>query len=279
MSSVANFDACYRTLGLSEPPFRITPDTQFFFPHSQHLSALSHLRFGMLTGGFTVLTAEVGLGKTLLCRHLLSSLPEGIRTAYVYNPQLSFLELMRSIIHDLDEEVPEGATEASLQVFMMEILVKNASNGIRVAVLVDEAHQLDVSVLEGLRLLSNLETEKNKLLSLLLVGQPELNKVLKRSEMRALRERISVWKRLEPFGFSDTKRYIHHRLDSVRENFELKFTHGAIRMVHYYSRGVPRRINLICDRALLTVFFEQSLRVNMSVVRRAAREVMGLEVD
>lgn len=276
MVESGNFDECYLALGLSEPPFRITPDTQFFFPHSQYLSALGHLRFGMLTGGFTVLTAEVGLGKTLLCRHLLRNLPEGMRTAYVYNPQLSFLELMRSIIHDLGEEVPAGESEAALQQVMLEILVKLTTAGVRVAVLVDEAHRLSPAVLEGLRLLSNLETEKRKLLSLLLVGQPELERQLRSRDMRALRERISIWHRLRPFGLAETTNYIHHRLDSVRTNNHLKFTRAALGCVYYYSRGVPRRINLICDRALLAAYVDRSYTVTAPIVWRAAREVLGI---
>lgn len=273
--AINSFDACYHALGLTEAPFRITPDTQFFFPHSQYLSALGHLRFGMLSGGFTVLTGEVGLGKTLLCRHLLSNLPEGVRTAYVYNPQVSFIELMRSIIHDLGEEVPDTDSESALQQYMLEILSKITSADTRVAVLVDEAHRLSPEVLEGLRLLSNLETEKQKLLSLLLVGQPELEQQLKSREMRALRDRISVWHRLRPFSLGETSSYITHRLDSVRKNGHLKFTSAAMMFIHYHSGGVPRRINLICDRALLCAFIGETLVIDAGMARRAAREVMG----
>ncbi len=279
MVEAGSFDKCYRSLGLSEPPFRITPDTQFFFPHSQYLSALGHLRFGMMSGGFAVLTAEVGLGKTLLCRHLLRNLPEGVRTAYIYNPQVSFIELMRSIIHDLGEEVPPGESEAALQQHMLEILVRLTDEDTRVAVLVDEAHRLSPAVLEGLRLLSNLETEKQKLLSLLLVGQPELERQLRSKDMRALRERISVWHRLRPFARSETSQYINHRLDSVRTNNHVKFTRAALRCVHYYSRGVPRRINLICDRALLSAYVNRTYTVTAPMVRRAAREVLGVDVN
>ena len=272
---MASLDACYHALGLTEPPFRITPDTQFFFPHSQYLSALGHLRFGMLSGGFTVLTAEVGLGKTLLCRHLLRNLPEGVRTAYVYNPQLSFIELMRSIIHDLGEEVPNVESEAALQQYMLEVLVKLTTADTRVAVLVDEAHRLSPAVLEGLRLLSNLETEKQKLLSLILVGQTELEQQLKSRDMRALRDRISVWHRLRAFTLKETTSYINHRLDSVRKNGHLKFTRSAMMFIHYHSGGVPRRINLICDRALLCAFVGETFIVDAAMARRAAREVMG----
>lgn len=273
MSAAAALDACYLALGLTEAPFRITPDTQFFFPHSQYLSALGQLRFGMVSGGFTVLTGDVGLGKTLLCRHLLRNLPEGVHTAYVYNPQLGFCDLMRCILHDLGEDIPEEQNEAALQQRLLEMLVKLANAKTRVAVLVDEAHRLQPAVLEGLLLLSNLETEKQKLLSLLLVGQPELLQQLKTREMRALRDRISVWHRLRPFNLKETTHYINHRLDRVRNNGHLKFTRSAMLLVYYYSGGVPRRINLICDRALLCAFAKETFIVGALMVRRAAREV------
>ena len=276
MEAAADFDACYHALGLHEPPFRITPDTQFFFPHSQHLSALGHLRFGMMSGGFTVLTGEVGLGKTLLCRYLLRHLPAGVRTAYVYNPQQTFVELMRSIIHDLTNEMPAERSQAALQNRMLGLLASLDANNQRVAVLVDEAHRLSPEVLEGLRLLSNLETEKRKLLSLMLVGQTELEHLLKKRDMRALRERISVWHRLRPFRRHETTSYITYRLDSVRRNGRLRFTPLALLLVHYYSRGVPRRINLICDRALLAAYVKKRLHITAFMVRRAAHEVLGL---
>ncbi|MEJ1959825.1 MAG: AAA family ATPase [Nitrosomonadales bacterium] len=163
----------------------------------------------------------------------------------------------------------------ALQQYLFEMLVTLTTADVRIAVLVDEAHRLSPAVMEGLRLLSNLETEKQKLLSLLLVGQPELEQQLKSREMRALRDRISVWHRLRPFNLGETSSYINHRLDSVRNSGHLKFTRGAMMLVHYYSGGVPRRINLICDRALLCAYVGETLIVDAMMVRRAAREVLG----
>jgi general secretion pathway protein A len=271
-----SLEACYQAMGLSEAPFRITPDTQFFFPHGQYLSALGHLRFGILSGGFTVLTGEVGLGKTLLCRYLLRNMPEGGRTAFIYNPQQTFEELMRSIIHDLTDEIPQETSLAELQNKMLGVLSEIVNSGQRVAVLVDEAHRLKPEVLEGLRLLSNLETEKRKLLSLLLVGQTELEEQLKQRNMRALRERISVWHRLKPFNQSDTADYVEHRLNLVRQGGRVCFSRRGLFAVHHYSKGIPRRINLICDRALLAAYVGQSGEIGFRMVRQAAREVFGL---
>lgn len=275
MHAPADLALCYHSLGLDDAPFRITPDSRFFFPSGDHVSALSHLRFGMLSGGFTVLTGEVGLGKTMLCRHLLRNQPEGVRTAYVYNPQQSFVELMRGIIHDLTNQMPAETSQAALQSRLLKLLASLHARKLQVAVLVDEAHRLSPEVLEGLRLLSNLETEKRKLLSLMLVGQTELETLLKRRDMRALRERISVWHRLRAFRQDETRQYIHHRLDSVRRNSHLSFSVAAVWLAHLYSRGVPRRINLICDRALLAAYATRRPRIGASIVRKAAGEVSG----
>jgi len=270
-----DLDACYRGLGFREPPFRITPDTQFFFPHSQYLSAIGHLRFGMQSGGFTVLTGEVGLGKTLLCRYLLRNLPDNVRTAYVYNPQQTFGDLLRSILHDLTGALPNDTSLAALQTRMLEALEVLAVAGTRVAILVDEAHRLSPDVLEGLRLLSNLETEKQKLLALLLVGQTELERQLQEPDMRALRDRIGIWHKLRPFSPTETSAYINHRLDSARMTGSFRFARTALLAAHYYSGGVPRRINLMCDRALLSAYVGGKRTVSGSMMRRAAKEVSG----
>lgn len=275
MNALANLDTCYHALGLAEPPFRIAPDTQFFFPHSQYLSALGHLRFGMMSGGFSVLTAEVGLGKTLLCRQLLRNQPEGVRTIHIHNPQLDFPELLRGIIRDLGEEMADSESGPALQQQLHGHLLKLAATGTRLAVLVDEAHRLSPAVLEGLRLLSNLEAEKQQPLSLLLVGQPELEQQLKRREMRALRDRISIWHKLRAFSMGETAHYINHRLNSVRKDDGLQFSRSALMYVHYKSGGAPRRINSICDRALLCAYAGGASTIDASMARRAAREVLG----
>jgi general secretion pathway protein A len=273
--SVADLDACYHALGLTESPFRITPDIQFFCPHNQYLSALGHMHYGMLSGAFTVLTAEVGLGKTLLCRHLLRNLPPGVRSAYIYNPQITFIELMRSIILDLGVALPDITSESVMQRHMLDMLVDFSSKNIQVAVLIDEAHKLSPAVLEGLRLLSNLETDKQKLLSLVLVGQPELEIQLKTRQMRALYNRISIWHRLRPFTFAQMAYYITHRLNCARSNTYLEFTLDARLMIYFHSAGVPRRINLICERSLLLAYVKETMIIDAVMVQRAALEISG----
>ncbi len=168
-----DLQGCYRGLGYAESPFGMTPDTDFFFPCNQHLEALDHLKFGIASGGITVLTGEVGLGKTLLCRYLLRKGMHGVKFAYLFNPDQTYDDLLRALYEDLTGKSGEGFTVGALQGELYRVLLQFAAGGERVAVLIDEAHRLNPSVLEGLRLLSNLDTEKEKLLCLLFVGQPE----------------------------------------------------------------------------------------------------------
>ena len=271
-------DACYGTLGFSTAPFRITPDTDFLVPHNQYLEAIGQLRFGLMTGGFTLLTGEVGLGKTLLCRYLMRHLPVNTRTAYVFNPQQTYAELLGAILHDLGGKVPDpGASSAQLHEQLFRMLAKFAGRGTRVALLIDEAHRLQPELLEGLRLLSNLETDKRKLLSLLLVGQNELEQTLQLPGMRALRQRISAWYRLRPLTRRESADYIRHRLQVADSSGGFEITGPACLVAHHYARGVPRRLNQICERALLAAFSSYGKRVDDALMRRAALDVVGLD--
>jgi len=268
--------ACYRELGFSEPPFCITPDTGFFFPGGRHVAALEHLKYGLLSGGFTMLTGEVGLGKTLLCRKLLKSVPKGIRTAYIFNPAPSYEQLLKTIYYDLVGEQMEASSFDEAQRTMSATLVGMAEKGEKVAVVLDEAHRFGPEALEGLRLLSNLETEKEKLIYLMLVGQPELERTVASVEMRPLAQRISVRYRLRPFSFSETYSYIRHRLGVAKINGGgFGFSRSATLLVHAESGGVPRRINQICDRAMLAAFSKGANTVGAPMIWRASREIMG----
>lgn len=275
-----HLEACYGSLGLSTAPFQITPDTEFLVPQHQYLEAISHLRFGLATGSFTLLTGDVGLGKTLLCRYLMQNLPANVRTAYIFHPQLNYADFLRAILHDLTGTLPGNkASAAVLHDSLFKVLAKLTGAGTRVALVIDEAHCLPPRLLEGLRLLSNLETGKRKLLSLLLVGQNELEQTLQAPELRALRQRISVWHRLRPFRWRESTEYIRYRLRIARrDEAGLRITGPACLLAHRHARGVPRRLNQICDRALLAAYSSSRTSVNAGLMQRAAREVMALEV-
>lgn len=274
---LGDVEACYGALGFSTAPFRITPDTDFLVPQYQYKEAIGHLRFGLASGSFTLLTGNVGLGKTLLCRYLMQHLPVNMRTAYVFNPQQDYAEFLGSILYDLTGVMPNPhASSAQLHDQLFGVLAKLAGSSTRVALIIDEAHRLQPELLEGLRLLSNLETDKRKLLSLLLVGQNELEQTLRLPGMRALRQRISVWYRLRPFTWRESTNYIRHRLQVARTSVGFEITGPACIVAHRYAGGVPRRLNQICDRALLAAFASYRPRVNAGLMRRAAREVVGL---
>ncbi|HFE39469.1 MAG TPA: DUF2075 domain-containing protein [Gammaproteobacteria bacterium] len=266
---------CYRTLGFKHSPFTITPDTELFFPSKNHVIALSHMQYSLTSGGFTLITGEVGLGKTLLCRELLRKCDKNIRTAYIFNPLQTINDLLRAIHFDLTGKKPQARTTAQLHDAIYKALLIIASRGERAAIIIDEAHRLNPELLEALRLISNIETEKEKLLSLILVGQPELSKILSSVEMRPLAQRISVRYVLQPLNFKATRQYIRHRLKlcSIKQD-DFYFSTSALLLAYWYSRGAPRRINQICDRALLAAFANERHFVSMFTLRKAAREVL-----
>ena len=264
---------CYHRLGFAESPFSLTPDTAYFFPGSRHCEALDHLRFGIASGGLTLLTGEVGLGKTLLCRYLLRNQLQGIRFAYLMNPDQTYDDLLKTLYEDLTGETHEGWSVGILQRELSRLLLRFAEGGERVAVLIDEAHRLNPGVLEGLRLLSNLDTEKEKLLCLLFIGQPELERTLAAKALRPLAQRISVRYRLTPFDRKETIQYIRHRLEIARRSRRVEFSYAAMTLIHVVARGVPRRINQLCDRGLLAAYADGQTHVDSWMLWRAASEV------
>jgi general secretion pathway protein A len=263
--------------GLNEKPFSITPDPRYLFMSERHGEALAHLVYGVTeSGGFMQLTGEVGTGKTTLVRTLLlNRMPANADVAVVLNPQLSALEFLVTICEEL--HVPVPAERDSIKALIDALnrhLLNTHANGRRTILVVDEAQNLAPEVLEQVRLLTNLETARQKLLQIILIGQPELRELLSRTDLRQLAQRITGRYHLEPLSRDDTAKYIEHRLKVAGALGEV-FETGAKREVFRLAEGVPRLINVICDRALLGAYSEEKRRVSQRLVRRAAAEVTG----
>ena len=263
--------------GINEKPFSITPDPRYLFLSERHGEALAHLVYGVTeSGGFIQLTGEVGTGKTTLCRTLLlNRMPSNADVAVILNPQLSALEFLEAICEELGVTPPQpkGSIKALIDALNRHLLDVHAE-GRRTILVVDEAQNLAPDVLEEVRLLTNLETAKQKLLQIILIGQPELRELLARTDLRQLSQRITARYHLEPLSRDETDQYIEHRLKVAGALGEV-FDTGAKRDVFRLSQGVPRLINVICDRAMLGAYSIGSRSVNRRLIRRAAREVTG----
>jgi general secretion pathway protein A len=269
-----------RFFGLSEKPFAITPDPRYLFLSERHAEALAHLSYGIQeAGGFVQLTGEVGTGKTMMVRSLLQQLPANCDMALILNPRITPPEFLLAICDELHVNVPERLTSSvkGLVDLLTRFLLDAHGRGRRVVVMVDEAQNLSPDVLEQVRLLTNLETATQKLLQIILVGQPELRDVLGRTELRQLAQRITGRYHLEALTQAETMAYIRHRLRVAGSTADT-FTPGALREVHRLSGGIPRIINVICDRALLGAFTREEHRVTGALVRQAATEVYGRPV-
>jgi general secretion pathway protein A len=262
--------------GLAEAPFSTTPDQRFLYLSERHRDGFAHLLYGVAErGGFVQLTGEVGTGKTTLCRHLLENLPEHVDVALIFNPTFSRLELLATICDELRVAYPPGTDSIKTLVDALYAhLLAAHGRGRRTVVIVDEAQQLPGGVLEQLRLLTNLETGKEKLLQIILIGQPELIERLSRTKLRQVAQRVAARYHLEPFDSTDTRAYVRHRLAMAGQS-EPVFDEGALRTLHRASGGFPRLINVLCDRALLGAYAARSPRVTGRIARRAIREVRG----
>ena len=262
--------------GLTEPPFSITPDPRYLYMSEAHREALAHLLYGIGEGGgFVQLTGEVGTGKTTLCRCLLEQLPARVDVAFILNPKLTDVELLATICDELRIPYPAGTTSRKVYVDALhQYLLDAHGRGHRTVLILDEAQDLAPDVLEQIRLLTNLETTTEKLLQIILIGQPELIRILERDDLRQLSQRVTARYHLRPFAEPDTRAYIAHRL-AVAGAKEKIVSDAATRAVHRASRGIPRLINAICDRALLGAFSQDRRRVTAPTVRRAAGEVLG----
>ncbi len=261
--------------GLNEKPFSITPDPRYLYMTDRHSDALAHLIYGIReSGGFIQLTGEVGTGKTTLIRSLLEQMPEAARLAVILNPNLSALEFLESICIELDIDLPWQRSRSALISALNRYLLEAHAEGVRVVLIVDEAQTLDAVLLEQVRLLTNLETTKQKLLQIILIGQPELRELLERPDMRQIAQRITGRFHLEPLNRHDTSAYVRHRMRVAGAQQDV-FSTSALRELYRNSGGIPRLINVIADRALLAGYTLDSPRIPGRLVRRAAAEVFG----
>lgn len=260
---------------LREKPFSLSPDPRFLFLSDSHREALAHLLYGIEQGeGFIVLTGEVGTGKTTLSRTLLQRIEPGTEIAFIFNPQLSASELLQSICAELGLPAADRTRREMMDALNRFLLAKKAE-GRRVILLIDEAQNLPPDTLEQVRLLSNLETDTEKLLQIILIGQPELDAILDSPSLRQLNQRISVRWRLSTLTALETRDYVKHRLRIAAGAPREIFTDLALREVHRRSAGVPRLVNLLCDRALLAGFGAGARSIGLSLVSQSDREVRG----
>lgn len=262
--------------GLKEKPFNVTADPTFLFFSRRHKEAFSHLIYGIKERkGFLEITGEIGTGKTTLCKALLNSLDQGTKSALILNPELSKLQMLKAVLQDLGISFKK-ASGVSLIAKLNEFLIQQLSYGNNVILIIDEAQNLRTSLLEQIRLLSNLETEKEKLLQIVLVGQPELRNKLKSPRLMQLRQRISVRYHILPLDKGEIGKYIRHRLSVAGSANSVKFSEEVIEEIYKYSQGIPRLINILCDKALLAAFVKESKSITQKIIKKCIEELEGV---
>jgi general secretion pathway protein A len=262
--------------GFKEKPFNITPDPKYLYLSEQHQEAIAHLLYGIQErGGFVVVTGEIGTGKTTLCRYLINQMDERTEGAIIFNPNLSEIELLKSINEDFGI-ISTGQTKKELVDELNQFLLEERLRGKNMVLIIDEAQNLHPAVLEQIRMLSNLETEKEKLIQIILTGQPQLKKLLARPELRQLDQRITARYHLKPLNRKETYEYIRHRLEVATDGDHVAFERAAMKRVYGFAKGIPRLINVVCDRALLGAFaVGRGSPIPKKIVKQAIREVIG----
>jgi general secretion pathway protein A len=268
-----------RHFGLKQRPFSIAPDPRYLFMSERHREALAHLLYGVQGGGgFVLLTGDIGAGKTTVCRCFLGQLPERCNVAYIFNPKLTVEELLKSVCGEFripnPHEGPGVATVKDYVDALNQFLLRTHAVRQNSVLIIDEAQNLSADVLEQLRLLTNLETNERKLLQIVLIGQPELRAMLARPDMQQLAQRVIARYHLEALTEDETTHYVRHRLAIAGLRQANPFDRRAMRRIFRYSRGVPRRINLLCDRALLGAYANNKATVDGRILDKAAEEVL-----
>ncbi len=265
--------------GFKEKPFEITPDPKFLYLSENHKEALAHLTYAVRERkGFTVVTGEVGTGKTTLVQTLLSKLDGNTKTAYLFNPMMGSTDFLHYICQDLglkSQKRSKGQYLSQLHKFLLASYSRNEN----VILIVDEAHKLDPKLLEEVRLLTNLETSKSKLLQVMLIGQPELDDVLENPEFRQLKQRVSLRYHIQPLNKVDTNKYIKRRLRIAGAFDHNIFTPKALIEIYKYAKGTPRLINIVCDNALLIGYATDQKIVGRKIIREVIRNLDGLSLQ
>ncbi len=260
--------------GLRENPFNLTPDPKYLFLSHSHREAMGHMRYGVeQRKGFILITGGIGTGKTTLCRTFLNDVSGSAQSALIFNPFVSEEELLQTINQELG--IPfQGLSRKGLLDELNDYLIQQYSRGRTTVLIIDEAQNLDLQMLEKIRMLSNLETSEEKLFQIVLVGQPEMEDLLQMPGCRQINERIVVRCRLEPLGADDIAPYIYHRLSIAGGRGDLRFTTDALEMMHRITQGIPRRVNILCDRALLMAYTSESWRIDKKTICQARNETM-----
>ncbi|MBK5207023.1 MAG: AAA family ATPase [Polaromonas sp.] len=276
--------------GLTQDPFSIAPDPRYLFMSERHREALAHLLYGVAGpdgaaggtgGGFVLLTGDIGTGKTTICRCFLEQIPAGCHVAYIFNPKLTVTELLQSICEEFHITAAAASNPPTVKDYIDALnafLLQSHAAGQSSVLIIDEAQNLSADVLEQLRLLTNLETNERKLLQIVLIGQPELRAMLARPELEQLAQRVIARFHLDALSDTESAQYIQHRLDVAGHTGPLPFDRQSLQRIHRLARGVPRRINLLCGRALLGAWANGLHRVDRTVVDKAATEVFGPDI-
>ena len=260
---------------LKEKPFNMNPDSKFFFPSEKHTEALNSLLYTINERkGFAVVTGEIGSGKTTVCRTLLNKLEIGTKLALITNTHITPKQLICSILEELEVPFQYYWSKTKLLSCLNQFLIEQLFLNLNIILMVDEAQNLNLKTLEEIRMLSNLETEKEKLIQIVLLGQPELEDKLDSKELQQLKQRVVVYYHIFPLGMKQTEEYIRYRLKIAGLNGNgLMFDNGALKQIYNYSAGVPRLINSICDRALLTGYINEKWQIKSDTIKEVAGEL------